>query len=175
MKNANTSRLGFTLIELLVVVLIIGILAAVALPQYQKAVTKTRYMQLKPLVKTIAEAEEIYYLANGKYTGDFAKLDVDMPAPTSSTDASDTGRTTYNYPWGYCFLDSSLVIMCRNNLADIRYGIWLKHTSSVSAGKQQCEVDGNNVYAHQVCKEDSGLTTYSSDGGASYGNYEYTW
>lgn len=72
------TRKGFTLIELLVVVLIIGILASVALPQYEKAVEKSRVAQMYPLVKDLAEAEQAYYMANGAYTCDFSLLDIDF-------------------------------------------------------------------------------------------------
>ena len=73
-KNA-----GFTLIELLVVVLIIGILAAVALPQYEKAVMKSRMSSLWPILKSIKDAQEVYYMANGSYTDDLTQLDITIP------------------------------------------------------------------------------------------------
>lgn len=70
---------AFTLIELLVVVLIIGILAAVAVPQYQRAVEKSRAMQAVALLKTVGQATDAYFLANGTFPTSLSQLDIDIP------------------------------------------------------------------------------------------------
>ena len=74
------SKQAFTLIELLVVVLIIGILAAVALPQYQKSVEKSRATQAITLVKALAQAAQVYYMENGTYPPHINQLNIGLSA-----------------------------------------------------------------------------------------------
>ena len=74
------AQCGFTLIELLVVVLIIGILAAVALPQYNKAVKKTQGAEAFAALETFDKAISAYYLEHGTYEGAEANtLPIQMP------------------------------------------------------------------------------------------------
>ena len=101
-------RAGFTLIELLVVVLIIGILAAVAVPQYQKAVRRARAAEAAVWVKRIVDAEQEYYLANGRYTGNIEALNLDYQHkwPGAKGQTYPNGSVTnvsYNtlYLWDY--------------------------------------------------------------------------
>ena len=83
MKNANISRLGgFTLIELLVVVLIIGILAAMAMPQYFKAVERSRMTEAVTIMDSIVKSQRRKYMQTNDYAHDFRGLDV---APKGAT------------------------------------------------------------------------------------------
>ena len=95
----GADKSGFTLIELLVVVLIIGILAAVALPQYQKAVEKSKVAQVLSLLKTVVQAEESFYLSNGYYTSDLGKLDIELPWSGTQSFATDWGPAISNGEW----------------------------------------------------------------------------
>ena len=78
MIQCNTRR-GFTLIELLVVVLIIGILAAVAVPQYTKAVEKSRASEALVIGNKLKQAQQLRHLQTGEWDGTSKDaLDIDI-------------------------------------------------------------------------------------------------
>jgi len=91
---------GFTLIELLVVVLIIGILSAIALPQYTKAVTKARFAEAMTNLKTIYSSLQVCELEKGKHNCSFNDLAIDIPGTYSSYASYCSGYETKHFIYG---------------------------------------------------------------------------
>jgi len=113
---------GFTLIELLVVVIIIGILAAIALPQYIQSVEKARATEALNMVPVIRGAMDRYLAARRGYTGtyytgcpvDITQFDTQLPLTPIGTCASGASSCSYysNYFY-YVFYNSCVVYMYR--------------------------------------------------------------
>ena len=77
MKILQKARKGFTLIELMIVVAIIGILAAIAIPNFLKFQCKSKTSEAKNMLKGIYTANVAYFAENENYTDDFTNLSVD--------------------------------------------------------------------------------------------------
>ena len=150
---------GFTLIELLVVVLIIGILAAVALPQYQVAVLKARATELIQLVSSIKKLEEAHYLATGSYTTFLEDLDVEFAAEKQNDSGSPI---IYQTPKGIeiQLYSSGFVISAIPN--EVGFLLYYKYSTASDSYRDKMLCIAKTDTAKKVCGTLGGVLQTSS-------------
>ena len=142
---------AFTLIELLVVVLIIGILAAVALPQYNKAVLKSRYVQMIAFARPTYTAWTAHYIANGEYTDNWDELAIDLPGQLTNWNALGDTIRKGNYK---CILsdgehaDHFIRLSCVYTDVHGNEIMYIMYPN----GSVQCQTQTNWTSGMEVCK-----------------------
>ena len=159
MKNKK----GFTLLELLVVVLIVGILSAIALPQYKMIVAKSRVTEAVVAMKSLSDAQEVCYMTQGTYTGELDKLDINI---------SDIS----NYYLYSCYEDkfASCVARPKKDGYPVLEFVFLNHATK--GGKHWCQTFDSDLLTTQgkaraveICKTLGPLDT--SMDATRYGPY----
>ena len=150
-KIKQNNPKGFTLVEFLVVIVIVGILAAIALPQYRLSVDKSRYTALIPLAKSILNSQENFYMASGSYSENLEDLDINIPSNPTGSEAT--------LPDGTAIIlseeDKYKYVKLYNNNLPNNYIMYQKLSKNFP-NEIHCEAEIGNARAKRLCEEMGG-------------------
>lgn len=160
------NKKGFTLMELVVVVLLIGILSAIALPQYQRALERSRVSEALTMLGNISTAERMYYMQSDEFTTNFADLMLKIPVkPKAGDDAnnysSGTGQS-FDYDITDC-TDQECMIKAQRNTG--KYEIRLAGIDNEgSSGTRSCH--SSDAFGIKICRIVCGANPMPESGGS---------
>ena len=172
------NKKGFTLIELLVVVLIIGILAAMAMPQYFKAVERSRMTEADTMLANIAQAQRRKYLQTNRFVTDYRALDVSPKGSTGSVYYTKGNPTTGANGNGFAITMTGTTFTTGKATADrvangATTGLQYSYSLSRYYQNDNVQCDATDPAGQELCADFCGIDTpresCCNDGRASGG------